>query len=79
MGSWFRSSSESEKTVDATGAINNNIIMTEDKPIDVYSSELVILISILVALRSAEFIYFIYRAHQRKMKRKYQANNNQKA
>lgn len=76
MGSWFSSSSESEKTVDATGAINNNIIMTEDKPIDVYSSELVILISILVALRSAEFIY---RAHQRKMKRKYQANNNQKA
>lgn len=53
MGSWFRSSSESEKTVDATGAINNNIIMTEDKPIDVYSSELVILISILVALRSS--------------------------
>ena len=78
MGSWFSSTKTEEKTVDANGAINNIIMEQNEKPIDVYSVELVALLGILVLLRSIEFFYFIYRNHQKKLK-KYQNNSGSRA
>lgn len=76
---WFGSPSvEESKTVDATGAINNNMVVKGDS-VEVFSMELVILVGILVVLRILEFGYFIYRCKQRSLKKKYTTANGNRA
>lgn len=68
---WFGSPSvEEKKTVESSGAINNNVMLSGE-PVNIISIELTILVAILVILRIIEFGYFLYRSHQRQLKKKY--------
>lgn len=61
-------SKHEEKTVDATGNVNNNVVI--GGPVDVYSLDIVILLGIICFLKITEFIYFIYTKHYRNMKKR---------
>lgn len=69
--------SNEKKTADNAGTVNNNLILSADERIDVYSTELVLLIAVLVILRIIEFTYFVYRTHKKNLKKKYLNNNCQ--
>lgn len=71
MGS--RHSSEA-KPVDNTGTVTNSVTLNSGERQDVFSIELILLVAILVALRIAEFMYFLNRIHNKKMKKKYATN-----
>lgn len=60
---WFGSSEEETKVVDSNGAINNNVVLQGEQPLNVFSYEIIILLSVLCLLRIIEFGYFMYRIH----------------
>lgn len=62
-------SHEEKKTVDSTGEVNNNVVVQET--VDVYSSEMVILLSILCILKIIELGCYLYTTHNRNLKKKY--------
>lgn len=49
------------KTTDNAGTVNNNLMLNAGERVDVYSTELVALIAILVILRVIEFTYVVYK------------------
>lgn len=63
---------DEQKTVDTTGQVNNNVVIQET--VDVYSSEIVLLLSVIVVLKLIEFLCYVYMQHARKMKKKYSGN-----
>lgn len=53
------------KKVDNTGVVNNNITM------NVYSLEIIVLLSVIVAIKALEFAYLVYYKHKRHLKKVY--------
>lgn len=68
MDNWFSSNSNVEKEVDATGEITNTFLINSE-PIDVTSLELVIPVIIICIIKMIEMTYFLYKIHQRGMKK----------
>lgn len=69
MGS---SPTKPEKTVDTTGTVNNNVIVSNvTGEVDVFSIEIVALLGIICILKIIEFIYFIYNRYYRRMKKRF--------
>lgn len=71
---FWGSSEEESKVVDTNGAINNNVVLQEGQPLNVFSYELIILLSIICLIRIIEFGYFVYRMNARRLKKKYTKN-----
>lgn len=59
------------KTADNAGTVNNNVILGAGERPNIYSTEIVMLLAILVILRIIEFAYFIFRTHKKNLKKKY--------
>lgn len=68
------STSSEKKTVDSTGAVNNNVVVNGE--VDVSSFEIIILLGIICAIKIMEFIYFIYRRHYQNVKKKHLPQQN---
>lgn len=62
-------SQQETKTIESSGQVNNNVVIQETE--DVYSMELVILLSLLCALKILEMGIFLYNKYKQQMKRKY--------
>lgn len=62
-------SKSEEKTVDATGNVNNNVVI--GGRVDIYSLDIIILLGIICILKIIEFVYFIYNKHYKKMKKRF--------
>lgn len=58
-----------KKTIESTGQVNNNVVIQETE--DVYSMEIVILLSLLCALKILEISIFLYNKYKQQMKKKY--------
>lgn len=77
MGSWF-SSEEEVVALDNNGQINNNIIIQEarDTHDQLRLSEHLVYATYFICLCEAvKIVTFLYNAHKKKIKRRYQANN----
>lgn len=57
------------KTIEASGQVNNNVVIQETE--DVYSMEIVVLLSLLCALKILEIAMFLYNKYRQQMKKKY--------
>lgn len=62
-------SSEEKKTVDSSGTVNNNVVISD--PVEFYNKEIVCILWIILALKIMELILFFYREHRRGLKKKY--------
>lgn len=62
-------SQQQTKTIESTGHVNNNFVVQETE--DVYSMEIVILLSLLCLLKTLEFISFLYIKYKQSLKKKY--------
>lgn len=62
-------SQQETKTIESSGQVNNNVVIQETE--DVYSMELVILLSLLCALKILEIGIFLYNKYKQQMKKKY--------
>lgn len=69
MGHWFSKNEEVQenKTVEANGGVNNNMVVSET----FNTTRMEVLLLILCILRLLEFFYFVYSTHTRKIKKKY--------
>lgn len=67
------SSTEEQKEVDATGTINNNIILKNTDNMNVESTQIgtFILIAIICGIKILELLLFIYFKHRRGLKKSY--------
>lgn len=67
------SSTEEQKEVDATGTINNNIILKNTDNMNVESTQFgtFILIAIICGIKILELLLFIYFKHRRGLKKSY--------
>lgn len=67
------SSTEEQKEVDATGTINNNIILKNTDHMNVESTQFgtFILIAIICGIKILELLLFIYFKHRRGLKKSY--------
>jgi len=72
FSSWF-SSNEEKKQIENDGQINNEVVIQD--VVEIYNLEIVVLLLIIVALKIVEFIYFVYRIHVQKIKKRYQNRN----
>lgn len=75
MGSG-ESKQEESKTVDTSGAVNNNLVFNPTEPVPIHYRSLEILIWIICIIKILELCYGIYRAHQRYLKKKYSNNGS---
>lgn len=65
--------------VEAQGAINNVVITDVQDRVEIESSEILILLSIICGIKVIEFLYFIYNQHVGGIKRKYERRQVQNA
>lgn len=68
------STHDENKTVDATGVVNNNLILNEK--INIYSVELVVLMSIICVLKAIKLGLTIYLSMKRNIKKTYANRQN---
>ncbi len=61
--------SKEQKTVDATGNVNNNVVIQESVP--VHNFELKILIYVICVVKIVQFLFFIYKFQSKRLKRRY--------
>lgn len=66
-----------QKTIDSSGEVNNNVVINEP---DAQSSQLFQLVVIswtICVIKIIEFLLFVYNRHQKQLKKKYnnKANN----
>lgn len=66
MGS-TESKQEEHKQIDATGNVNNNVIIGGE--VDVFSVEIVVLLGIICIIKMIEIVYFLYTRCYHRMKR----------
>ena len=71
---FWDSSEEITKTVDTTGTVNNNVVVTE--PIQVSDFEIEFILWTICIIKIIELGLFIYREHNRSLKRKYLMKNS---
>lgn len=62
-------SKEESKVIDSNGQVNNNIVLTES--VDIKNLEIVVLLYIICIVKFLEFIVFVYKCHQKHIKKKY--------
>lgn len=60
------------KSVDAAGAINNNLVFSE--PVPIHHKTLEYLILIICIVKVAELLITLYKIHQKNVKKKYSGN-----
>lgn len=72
------SSTEEQKEVDATGTINNNIVLKNTDTWNASSNqfETFILIAIICGIKILELLLFIYFKHRRGLKKSYISSKN---
>lgn len=58
MGTWF-SSEHGEKITENTGEVQNNITIND--PVTIQNQEIIIMLFVICAIKTMEFVYFIYR------------------
>lgn len=63
---------EEQKTVDSTGAINNNLVLST--PVPIHYKQMEILIWIICIIKVLEFCVCIYKVHSKMLKKKYSNN-----
>lgn len=63
---------EDVKSVDAAGAINNNLVFSE--PVPIHHGTLEWLIIIICVVKVIELLITIYKIHQKNLKKKYSGN-----
>lgn len=68
-GTCFWDSSEETKTVDTTGTVNNNVVVTE--PVGISDFEIEFILWGILILKFLELIIFFVREFRRSIKRKY--------
>lgn len=68
MGNWF--SASEEKQIESDGQVNNNVIL--EGPGARYDVEMLILTSIICAIKIFEFGMFVYKKHARGIKEKHE-------
>lgn len=61
-----------QKTVDAAGAINNNLVF--ENPVPIHHRTLEILIWIICIVKIIELLLCVYKVHHKNMKKKYTNN-----
>lgn len=66
------SKQEETKTVDSTGAVNNNVVVTN--PVNIRNMDIMILLWLIGIIKVIELILYMYKTHQRTMKKKYTNN-----
>lgn len=67
MGS-TESKQEEHKTIDATGNVNNNVVIGGQ--VDVFSLEIVVLLGIICVIKLIEIVYFLYSKCYQRMKKR---------
>lgn len=65
---WF-SSEEVDKTVDTTGTVNNNVIVSDT--VDVHNDHIVTILYVLAILKIIEMLYVIFKVYNKQNKKKY--------
>lgn len=60
------------KSVDAAGAINNNLVFSE--PVPIHHKTLEWLIWIICIVKIVELVITLYKIHQKNLKKKYSGN-----
>lgn len=64
------SDSKPAKTIESSGHVNNNVVIGKvSGEVDVYSTELVVMLGIICIIKILEFVYFVYRRHYQSIKR----------
>lgn len=63
-----------QKTVESSGEVNNNVVINEPEFQSSQLSQLLIISWIICAIKIMEFLLFVYKRHQKQIKKKY-ANN----
>lgn len=72
-----KTSTEVRKEVDATGTVNNNIVLKNTDTMNVSTDfEMFILIAIICGIKILELLLFIYFKHRRGLKKTYISNKN---
>jgi hypothetical protein len=66
FSSWFSSIDESKK-IENEGQINNSVVVEES--VEIYNFEIILMLLIIVILKIIEFLFFIYRTHDKRMKK----------
>lgn len=69
MGWFFSDDVQTTKTVEATGAVNNNINIEE--PVPVHNDVIVYLLYVIAAIKVMEMIFIFYKSFIRVQKKKY--------
>lgn len=72
MGSG-ESKHDETKTVDTSGAVNNNLVLNQ--PVPIHYKTLEILIWIICVIKVIELCICAYKIHQRCLKKKYASNS----
>lgn len=62
--------SKESKTVDSTGAVNNNLVL-ENEGFDIYSFELALLLLIIVIIKMVKLFVMLYQMHKRSLRKTY--------
>lgn len=75
MGNWFGGESKDlteTKVADSTGTLNNTIIFRS--PVQIQGNVIVILLSIICAIKILEIALFAFREHRKALKKRYENN-----
>lgn len=66
------SSHDEHKTVDSSGAVNNNLVFEE--PVPTHSTTMIVLVSVICAIKILELCIYIYKEHRKNLKKRYNTN-----
>lgn len=72
MGTGGSKAVTEKKAIDASGAVNNNIVIED--PVHIRSPMIMVLLWIICVIKLIELALFVYREHKKAIKKKY-ANN----
>lgn len=75
MGNWFSSNNETTKKEEGENLISNNVTVTNESPLNIHNTEILILLYIITAIKLTEFIYFVYKRHIEKQRKKFTSNS----
>lgn len=70
------SKTEEHKTIDTDGTVNNNLVFNQEKPVDIHNKEIIILLSIICAIKLIQLGVYLYVNHRRSLKKKYASGQN---
>lgn len=78
---WFSANEETIKKEEDENQINNNVIVTnsQENPLTIHNIEIIVLLYIIAGIKVIEFLYFLYRRHTERQKKKYSPKGNDTA